>query len=411
MANVLAVVILASIAAILTLFTIIGNAMVILAFKVNIKLRILSNYCLVSLAVSDLTVGIFLMPVYTAYLFLGYWPFGWIACYVWLSMDYALCTASIANLLIIALDRYLLVTQPLEYKAFITPKKMGSMITSAWIFAFLVWPPWIFAWPYIEGRGTVPNQECYVQFLKTNPVLSTIVSAISFYIPVTITVVLYISLYIKNEQRRLQRRRMSTPFILFHSLATNNAREKTNNTLHCCTCLCLPYKFDRSYDDGEERIKVVGKSYHIDIEDENIPNGRSCANQNNSDKGCVSSAQNNSTDSVDNHTPDHNIGTQNTASLHELDISRLAANTDQLKDPVSKVLKQNSRTNRPTCNPCALNPSSDSHHNKRMVKILTATLLTLIISNAPYYTAAVVGSYCDGCVNLIFYGVGKHVDK
>ena len=357
------------------------------------------------------------MPVYTVYLFLGYWPFGWVACNVWLSMDYALCTASIANLLIIALDRYRLVTQPLEYKASITPKKMGVMIFTAWMFALLVWPPWIFVWPYIEGERTVPNHECYVQFLKSNPVLSTIVSAVSFYIPVTITVVLYVSLYIKNEQRRRRRRRLSTTFSSLHNLTTNKANKKGNGTSYCsmcCSCSVNNSAYNLDNDKGEQSIKVVGKSYQIEIKVESISNLCNCANQSVSGEiEDTNASHNNNTIADENHSKSQTAGAQtyesgSVSSFHEIGITRLSVNKHQLNDALSKISNPNSRINH-LVHGHRIQNGSDSRNNKRMVKILSATLLTLIISNAPYYTAAVAGSYCDGCVNMIFYGVGKHL--
>ena len=39
------------------------------------------------------------------------------------------------------------------------------MIFSAWAISAVVWPPWIIAWPYIEGGRTVPENECYIQFI------------------------------------------------------------------------------------------------------------------------------------------------------------------------------------------------------------------------------------------------------
>ena len=417
MMNVLAVVILACIAAILTLLTIVGNAMVILAFKINRKLRILNNYCLVSLAVSDLTVGLFLMPVYTVYLFMGYWPFGSVACNIWLSMDYALCTASLANLLIIALDRYLLVTHPLEYKATITRKKMGTMIISAWIFAILVWPPWIFAWPYIEGRGIVPNRECYVQFLKTNPVLTTIVSFVSFYIPVTITVVLYVSLFLKNEQRRRHRKILSAPFTSLHNLSKNKRYEKTNTSLQCCMC-CSRASNNGAYnleDNAEQQIKVVGKSYQIEVEEESLSHECSCVSHSGSYKTeDIHTSNNNNRISDDNHSTEQNvrnhIGQSGKSSpLHEIGITRVSVNTDQLQGGIPTIPHKNTCIKNHTMPEHLFNTGSDRHNNKRMVKILSATLLTLIISNAPYYTAAIVEAYCSGCVNLVFYGAGKQL--
>ena len=62
-------------------------------------------------------------------------------------------------------DRYFSVTRPLTYRARRTTKRAALMIFSAWAVSAVVWPPWIIAWPYIEGARTVPVNECYIQFI------------------------------------------------------------------------------------------------------------------------------------------------------------------------------------------------------------------------------------------------------
>ena len=48
--------------------TVAGNVLVLLAFKKNKKLRTVTNYFLVSLAVSDLLIGLVSMPLYSIYI-------------------------------------------------------------------------------------------------------------------------------------------------------------------------------------------------------------------------------------------------------------------------------------------------------------------------------------------------------
>ena len=54
-------------------------------------------------------------------------------------------------------NRYFSVTRPLTYRARRTPRRAGIMIAAAWIISLVMWPPWIYAWPYIEGIRTVPE--------------------------------------------------------------------------------------------------------------------------------------------------------------------------------------------------------------------------------------------------------------
>ena len=80
---------------------------------------------------------------------------GPIVCDVWLSLDYTVSNASVANLLLISFDRYMCVTRPLKYRVRRTPHCAVFMITVAWVVSALLWSPWIVAWPFIDVSAVV----------------------------------------------------------------------------------------------------------------------------------------------------------------------------------------------------------------------------------------------------------------
>lgn len=200
--NIYEVIAISIVVGILAIFTMAGNLLVIIAFKIDKQLQTISNCFLLSLAVADFTIGLVSMPLYTLYLLMGYWPLGTLLCDLWLSLDYTMSNASVANLLIICFDRYLSVTRPLTYRANRTPRKVGIMIGCAWLVSALLWTPWIFAWPHIEGERTVPNTECYIQFLTTNAIITIATALAAFYIPVSIMTILYYQIYRETEKRQ-----------------------------------------------------------------------------------------------------------------------------------------------------------------------------------------------------------------
>ena len=199
------IVLLSFIASAVSLFTIGGNLLVIIAFNLNKQLHASPiNRFPLSLAVSDLCVGLFSMPLYTMYLLLGYWPLGPFTCDLWLSMDYTVSYASVANLVFISFDRYLSVTRPMTYTGPKTGKRVRIMIICAWLIPLLTWPPWTFAWPYIDGERTVPDGMCYIQFLQTNTYITIITSLVGFYIPVLVMVIVYAYIYREIKKRRMR---------------------------------------------------------------------------------------------------------------------------------------------------------------------------------------------------------------
>ena len=198
----LEIVLICIVVTILAILTAGGNLLVIVAFRMDKTLQTVSNYFLLSLAVADLTIGVVSMPLYTLYLVVGHWPLGASMCDIWLALDYTMSNASVANLIIISFDRYLSVTRPLTYRVKRTPRRAGVMICTAWIISVLLWTPWIFAWPYIEGQRNVPDTECYIQFLKTNRYMSIFTATAAFYVPVFIMFAIYHRIYRTTRKRQ-----------------------------------------------------------------------------------------------------------------------------------------------------------------------------------------------------------------
>ena len=196
------IVIISIIAGFLSIITIIGNLMVMISFKIDKQLQTITNYFLFSLAVADFAIGLISMPFYTVYIVMDYWPLGNFLCDSWLALDYLASNASVLNLLIISFDRYFSVTRPLTYRAKRTPRKAAFMIASAWIISVLLWPPWIYAWPYIEGERTVPQDQCYIQFIETNTYATLTTCIAAFFLPVCIMIGLYYRVYMETERRK-----------------------------------------------------------------------------------------------------------------------------------------------------------------------------------------------------------------
>ncbi|XP_069064142.1 muscarinic acetylcholine receptor M1 isoform X1 [Pleurodeles waltl] len=185
---------------ILSLVTIVGNLMVMMAFKVNSDLKTVNNYFLLSLACADLIIGALSMNLYTMYIIMGYWPLGSVFCDLYLALDYVASNASVMNLLVISFDRYFSITRPLTYRAKRTPKRAAIMIGMAWTISFVLWAPAILFWQYIQGERTVGPGKCYIQFLS-EPTITFGTAIAAFYLPVTIMSILYWRIYRETENR------------------------------------------------------------------------------------------------------------------------------------------------------------------------------------------------------------------
>ncbi|KRZ95336.1 Muscarinic acetylcholine receptor gar-3 [Trichinella sp. T8] len=235
---------------VLSLVTTGGNVLVIMSFKMDKQLQTINNYFLLSLAVADLVVGCVSIPLMTVYTASGSWPLGYEVCQLWLNIDYLVSNTSVLNLLLISFDRYLSVTRPLTYRPRRTRVKAIVMITSTFIISLLIWPPWIIAWPYIEGKF-IPAGTCIVQFLITNPYVTLGTACAAFYVPVTIMVILYAQVYNVTKRRseeikKLQgfhkksmcfiRGNRATAQLQFHSHHRNPPSHHSNHNHHRHHC-------------------------------------------------------------------------------------------------------------------------------------------------------------------------------
>ncbi|TRY92939.1 hypothetical protein DNTS_029861 [Danionella cerebrum] len=198
--SLLEVITIATVSAVVSLITVVGNVLVMLSFKVNSQLKTVNNYYLLSLAFADLIIGAFSMNLYTSYILMGYWSLGNIACDLWLALDYVASNASVMNLLVISFDRYFSITRPLTYRAKRTPKRAGIMIGLAWFISFILWAPPILCWQYFVGERTVPHDQCQIQFLS-EPIITFGTAIAAFYVPVSIMTILYCKIYKETEKR------------------------------------------------------------------------------------------------------------------------------------------------------------------------------------------------------------------
>ncbi|CAH1783375.1 unnamed protein product [Owenia fusiformis] len=185
-------------AALIILATIFGNILVIIAVCTEPKLRKVGNSFIVSLAVSDLLVGLVVTPLAIVAQIMKRWNLGVILCDLWVSMDVICCTASIVNLCVISFDRYNAITRPLEYAWKRTARRAGVMIFVAWMYSVIIAVPPLFGWR--EPRET-PIDLCIISQDKGYTIYSTFGA---FYIPFVVMIVLYGKVFYATVSRRKQ---------------------------------------------------------------------------------------------------------------------------------------------------------------------------------------------------------------
>uniref|UniRef100_A0A8C9F9Q5 G-protein coupled receptors family 1 profile domain-containing protein n=1 Tax=Pavo cristatus TaxID=9049 RepID=A0A8C9F9Q5_PAVCR len=190
----------------LILLTLLGNALVCVAV---IKFRHLrskvTNFFVISLAVSDLLVAVLVMPWRAAAEAVGFWPFG-AFCDIWVAFDIMCSTASILNLCIISVDRYWAISNPFCYERRMTPRVASAMVGMAWLLSLLIsFIPVQLRWhkdrELLDQQANVTQESCDSHLNRTYAITS---SLISFYIPVAIMIVTYACIF-RIAQRQIRR--------------------------------------------------------------------------------------------------------------------------------------------------------------------------------------------------------------
>ncbi|XP_001514168.1 5-hydroxytryptamine receptor 2A [Ornithorhynchus anatinus] len=182
--------------AVVIILTIAGNILVIMAVSLEKKLQNATNYFLMSLAIADMLLGFFVMPVSMLNILYGYnWPFPTKLCPVWIYMDVLFSTASIMHLCAISLDRYIAIRNPIQHSRFNSRTKAFVKIIAVWTISVGISMP-VPVFGLQDDSKVFKEGNCFLA--DENFVL--IGSFVAFFIPLTIMVITYF-LTIKSLQK------------------------------------------------------------------------------------------------------------------------------------------------------------------------------------------------------------------
>ncbi|XP_043281783.1 adenosine receptor A2b-like [Venturia canescens] len=133
---------------------VIGNALVIIVFSKDRKLRRRTNYYIISLATADLLVGLFAIP-FAILASIGL-PTNLYACLFTVSVLVVLCTISIFCLVAVSIDRYWAILHPMGYSRNVRTKTAVGIICVCWMAGTLVGFLPLFGW----NAGKKSDEKC-----------------------------------------------------------------------------------------------------------------------------------------------------------------------------------------------------------------------------------------------------------
>ncbi|KAM3912547.1 melanopsin [Leptodactylus fuscus] len=185
-----------------------GNFLVIYAFCRSRSLRSPANMFIINLAISDFCMSITQAPVFFATSLHKRWIFGEKGCEL-----YAFCGAlfgitSMITLMVIAVDRYFVITRPLASIGVMSKKRAVLILLGVWLYALSWSLPPFFGWSaYVpEGLFTSCTWD-YMTFTPSVRAYTMLLFCFVFFIPLFVIIYCYIFIFkaIKNTNRAVHK--------------------------------------------------------------------------------------------------------------------------------------------------------------------------------------------------------------
>ncbi|XP_014326598.2 trace amine-associated receptor 8a-like [Xiphophorus maculatus] len=175
----------------ISVITVSLNLLVIISISHFRQLHTSTNLVLLSLAVSDFSVGFLIL--FQLMLIDGCWYLNDSMCVLYYILDVVVTSASVGNMVLISIDRYVAICDPLHYSLKVTPKRVCVCISLCWIcslsYVFIVLRM-NFKQP---GRLNSCFGECVINVGFTEQVTDLFVT---FIIPITVIIVLYVRVFL-----------------------------------------------------------------------------------------------------------------------------------------------------------------------------------------------------------------------
>ncbi|XP_056290620.1 trace amine-associated receptor 13c-like [Pseudoliparis swirei] len=172
----------------ISVVTVTLNLLVIISISHFRQLHTPTNLLLLSLAVSDFFVG-FLM-LFQILLIDGCWLFGDLMCTLYYFLDYIITSSSVGAMVLISVDRYVAICEPLHYANKVTQKRVKVCVCLCWICSVFLNSVLLKDSLQQPGRYNSCLGECVVVIIAGLADLF-----LTFIGPVTVIIVLYMRVF------------------------------------------------------------------------------------------------------------------------------------------------------------------------------------------------------------------------
>ncbi|XP_026187435.1 trace amine-associated receptor 13c-like [Mastacembelus armatus] len=169
--------------------TVVLNVLVIISISHFRQLHTPTNLLLLSLAVSDFLVGLLVMP-FQILLTEPCWFLGDLVCVLFYLLPFITLCASVVNMVLISVDRYVAICDPLHYPTRITPNRVQICVVLCWIYC--VFYSFLILYDNLKqpGRYNSCYGECVINIIGAVDIV------LVFIIPVSAIIILYMRVFV-----------------------------------------------------------------------------------------------------------------------------------------------------------------------------------------------------------------------
>ncbi|XP_068186247.1 trace amine-associated receptor 13c-like [Antennarius striatus] len=223
-----------------SLVTVILNLLVIISISHFKQLHTPTNLLLLSLACSDFVIGITMC--FHILISNGCWVLGDIMCALYTILEFTTISASIGTMVLISVDRYVAICDPLHYLIKVTVKRLTICICLCWVCSVLYNS--VLMYNNLEQLDRYIS--CFGECVIVVDHIAGIVDIIlTFFAPVTVIIVLYMRVFVVAVSQARAMRSHITSITHSGTVSAKKSELKAARTLGAVivvflTCLC-PY--------------------------------------------------------------------------------------------------------------------------------------------------------------------------
>ncbi|XP_023806993.1 trace amine-associated receptor 13c-like [Oryzias latipes] len=173
----------------ISVLTVSLNLLVIISISHFRELHTSTNLLLLSLAISDFTMG--LLMFFQVSFVEGCWYLGDIICILYYTVLFVITSSSIGNMVLISVDRYFAICCPLHYPSRVTTKRARVCVSLCWIFSLITLTGVVKQ--NMTGRFHSCDGECLVEVTFEEMLADLVVTIV---IPITVIILLYVRVFV-----------------------------------------------------------------------------------------------------------------------------------------------------------------------------------------------------------------------